>query len=135
MVGVVKDAKVVVDHKNKDASSSKVKIINTTEKPTTNDQTSDMYLMEESRKQGRAFVETGPCHTGTCRADSSPTKLEARVVLVTGSGNFWGYLSFNGEEIFFRSTLEQDEKKEDSAAVNLTKDQKMRRRRWRVSRH
>ena len=65
---------------------------------------------------------------------SGPAKFESRVIMVTASGNFWGTLSFNGKEIFFCSSLEpEDGHKDDSAAVNLVKRLRMRRRRWVVS--
>ena len=91
------------------------------------------------------------------RVGSGPAKFASRVMMVTASGNFWGHLSFNGKEVFFCSSLEpevraytrvevlkllhmkyfcsimQDGLNEDSAAVNLAKRRRMRRRRWVVS--
>ena len=54
--------------------------------------------------------------------------------MVTASGNFWGSLSFNGREVFFTSSFEpEDGHKDDSAAVNLVQQSRMRRRRWTLS--
>lgn len=98
------------------------------------DMMGDVHLLEENLRLGKTVIETGPCHSGTYRVGSGLAKLEARVVMVTASGNFWGFLSFNGKEIFFRSSFEQEDvHKEDNASVNLVKEQRMRRRRWLVS--
>mmetsp|Transcript_32207 Transcript_32207/g.44173 ORF Transcript_32207/g.44173 Transcript_32207/m.44173 type:complete len:1891 (+) Transcript_32207:3429-9101(+) len=99
-----------------------------------NDMMGDIRQLEESIKQARNYVETSPCHSGTRRVGSGPPKMESRVIMVTASGNFWGTLSFNGKEIFFSSSLEpEDGHKDDSAAVNLVKRLRMRRRRWVLS--
>jgi hypothetical protein len=93
----------------------------------------DVTQLEEKFRQGKC-VETGPCYSGTRRVGSGPSILEARVILITASGNFWGNLSFNGKEIFFSSSFEQEDgHKEDSAAVTLEKLRRMRRRRWVLS--
>jgi hypothetical protein len=97
------------------------------------DMLGDVRQLEENYRQGKG-TETGPCHSGTRRVGSGPALLENPVILITASGNFWGSLSFNGKEIFFASTFEaEDGHKDDSAAVNLVKDRRMRRRRWVVS--
>jgi hypothetical protein len=97
------------------------------------DMLGDVRQLEENFKQGKG-TETGPCHSGTRRVGSGPAQLEARVILITASGNFWGLLSFNGKEIFFASTFEaEDLRSDDNAAVNLVKQRRMRRRRWVVS--
>jgi hypothetical protein len=97
------------------------------------DDMGDVRQLEENFRQGKG-TETGPCHSGTRRVGSGPALLDTPVILITASGNFWGSLSFNGKEIFFASTFEtEDGRKDDSAAVNLVKDRRMRRRRWVVS--
>lgn len=98
------------------------------------DMISDIQYLDELRRSGRVIVETGPSHSGSHRVESSPTKYESRVVMVTASGNCWGQLSLNEDELFFRSTFEtEDARKEDNAAINLNKEQRLRRRRWTVS--
>eukprot|EP00981_Chlorochromonas_danica_P010525 scaffold3255_cov191-Ochromonas_danica.AAC.12 len=98
------------------------------------DMMGDVHLMEENLRNGKMIVETGPCHTGTYRVGSGLAKLEAKVVMVTASGNYWGYLSFNGKEIFFRSSFDQEDvHRHDNAAVNALKEHRMRRRRWLLS--
>eukprot|EP01038_Epipyxis_sp_PR26KG_P005336 gene5336-7405_t len=98
------------------------------------DMMSDVKQIEENYRQGKG-VETGPCHSGTRRVGSGPVILESKVFLITASGNFWGNFSFNGKEIFFSSMIEPllDGQKGDSAAVNLIKYSKIRRRRWVLS--
>ena len=97
------------------------------------DMQGDVRQLEENFKLGKG-TETGPCHSGTRRVGSGPALLDTKVILITASGNFHGSLSFNGKEIFFASTFEvEDEHRDDSAAVNLVKQRRMRRRRWVVS--
>ena len=99
-----------------------------------NDRMGDVRLVEATMREGRDAVETGPCHSGTKKAGSGPTILISRVIMVTASGNFWGTLSFNGREVFFTSSFEpEDGHKDDSAAVNLVQQLRMRRRRWTLS--
>ena len=99
-----------------------------------NDRMGDVRLVEATMREGRDAVETGPCHSGTKKAGSGPTILISRVIMVTASGNFWGTLSFNGKEVFFTSSFEpEDGHKDDSAAVNLVQQLRMRRRRWTLS--
>ena len=107
--------------------------IATSSKKPVQDMMGELHLLEEKQKHKRSF-DTAPCPSGASKCDPSQVKLESRVILVTASGNSWGYLSFNNEELFFRSSFEtEDIRKEDSAAVNVSKEHKMRRRRWRVS--
>eukprot|EP01032_Pedospumella_encystans_P019712 gene19712-22413_t len=101
--------------------------------PLPDDMLGDVRQMEENYRQGKG-TETGPCHSGTRRVGSGPAQLDTRVILITASGSFWGSLSFNGKEIFFASSFEaEDGHKDDSAAVNLVKQRRMRRRRWVLS--
>lgn len=101
---------------------------------TTNDRMGDVRLVEAQLKEGKDAVETGPCHSGTKKAGSGVTILKSRVIMVTASGNFWGFLSFNGREVFFTSSFEpEDGHKDDNAAVNLERQLRMRRRRWTLS--
>jgi hypothetical protein len=77
---------------------------------------------------------TGPCFSGSRRVDNGACILEEKVILITASGNFWGLLSFNGKEIYFASIFDEDnDLNQDSAAVTLSKQIRMRRRRWVVS--
>lgn len=101
--------------------------------PAAQDQLGDVRQVEENFRLGKANA-TGPCHSGTRRVDSGPSMLDASVILITASGNFWGQLSFNGKEIFFTSSSAAGSgHAEDSAAVTLSKNIRMRRRRWVVS--
>lgn len=97
------------------------------------DPIADLIHTEEALNAMKGVIETGPSHSGTSRADAGPTRLETKVVMVTASGNCWGYLQLNDEEIFFRSSFGlEDARKEDNAAVNIAREQRMRRRRWRI---
>lgn len=83
-------------------------------------------------------IETAPRTHGVPNPFANPNITEYHVIMITASGNFPGYLSFNGEEIFFRSSLSSVDENgnlilEDSAAINLNKDSnKIRRRKWRI---
>ena len=96
----------------------------------------DVKHMDEKFFQGRG-TETGPALPGTRKMSSVNAKVtfEARVMLVTASGNTWGSLSFNGKEIFFASVTEpgRAEDTSDSTSVNLASIPRMRRRRWALS--
>lgn len=96
----------------------------------------DVKHMDEKYFQGRG-TETGPALPGTRKMSSVNVKVtfEARVMLVTASGNTWGSLSFNGKEIFFASVAEagRAEDTSDSTSVNLASIPRMRRRRWALS--
>lgn len=87
--------------------------------------------LDENFKAGKIAIETGPSHAGTYKAETGYNKLEAKVVMITASGNCWGTLTLNTEELFFRSSSVQDEALMDHAAVNAMT--KLRRRRWKVS--
>jgi len=91
----------------------------------------DIFEMETAVSHGR-MVETGPAHTGSRRFGSSAAVYEARVILITASGNVHGTLSFNNREIFFASThdaVDAEETKTDAGTINLSK-RPIRRRRW-----
>ncbi len=101
--------------------------------PAVQDPMGDVRQVEENFRQGKGNA-TGPCLSGTRRVDSGAAMLDANVILITASGNFWGSLSFNGKEIFFHSTLDAESAhRDDNAAVTLAKKERMRRRRWVVS--
>ena len=106
VVGLIQDPVYIVDESN-NAGSKRVAPSKCTTADTKSDKTSpvpepnlvgdmmgDVHVLEESVRMGRGVVETGPCHTGTYRIGSGPAKLEARVVMVTASGNFWGQGDF-----------------------------------------
>lgn len=94
----------------------------------------DIVEMETALTHGR-MVETGPAHTGSRRFGASAALYEARVILITASGNVHGTLSFNSREIFFASThdaVDAEETKTDAGTINLSK-RPIRRRRWILS--
>jgi hypothetical protein len=100
---------------------------------TTDDLMGDVRLIETAISEGRR-VETGPCLSGTRRIIHGSPLYSATVILITASGNIWGTLSFNDREIFYVSSLEQENgHKNDSAAVNLSMRLRMRRRRWPIA--
>jgi hypothetical protein len=142
VVGLAKDVtspvpipandETLVPTSSKGGKDNKNSVGGTNKKPV-QDLMGELHLLEEKQKHKRAY-DTGPCPSGASKCDPGQVKFEARVILVTASGNSWGFLSFNNEELFFRSSFEsEDIRKEDSAAVNVSKEHKMRRRRWRVS--
>lgn len=96
----------------------------------------DVKQTDEKFYHGRG-VETGPALPGTRKYSSLSTKaiIEARVMLVTASGNTWGSLSLNSKELCFASVAEPGRREEsnDSASVNLASVPRMRRRRWALS--
>jgi len=99
------------------------------------DMQGDIHAIDEALQHGRG-AETSPAHSGTRRIGSGSTILEARVILITASGNTWGTLSFNGKEVFFASLLEPGNVASDvndSATINLNSTPRMRRRRWALS--
>jgi hypothetical protein len=98
------------------------------------DSLNDLLSTEEALNSKKGVLDTGPSHSGALLADNSAKKLETKVVMVSASGNCWGYLSLTDDEIYFRSSYElEDARKSDNAAVNIGKEQRMKRRKWKVS--
>lgn len=95
-----------------------------------------VQLIEDAIKNRRE-VDTSPCQSrstrrivGVGKEAGSNFFKESRVIMVTASGCFYGYLSFNGKDIYFTSSIEpEDGHIEDSAAVNAV-GLRIRRRRW-----
>ena len=97
------------------------------------DMNGDIRLVEEAIQQGRR-IDTGPCHTGTRRMSHGPPSFSAKVILVTASGHFCGVLSLAPKDVYFLSSFDRvDENNIDSAAVNVVRQLRIRRRRWTIS--
>jgi hypothetical protein len=91
----------------------------------------DIRLLEEAIKN-RKEVDTAPLHSrSTRRISNAEPSITAKVMMVTASGSFHGQLSFNGKDIYFTSSL-QDNDLHDSAVVNAV-SLRIRRRRWTIS--
>ena len=90
-----------------------------------------VHLLEDAIKNRRE-IDTSPCHSRSTRRAGVAGQLiiESKVIMVTASGCFYGYLSFNGKDIYFTSSVEPcDGHLDDSAVVNAV-SLRIRRRRW-----
>jgi hypothetical protein len=146
VIGIVKDGNTTnpsnldslkltpVDEKDQAPLTSVTGIAMSSKTVDEKDILSDLIHTEEALDSIKGVLEVGPSLSGVSRPDSSTPKLEARVVMVTASGTCWGYLQLNDDELFFRSSFGlEDARKDDNAAVNIGgREQRMRRRRWKL---